>query len=71
MSPSTQMSIHDVSVSRLAIIMLAIVFVTGLFLVGFDQGQTFSLVYGQDAYIDAYLHELTHDVRHVAGFPCH
>jgi len=65
------MSIHDVSVSRLAIIMLAIVFVTGLFLVGFDQGQTFSLVYGQDAYIDAYLHELTHDVRHVAGFPCH
>jgi len=39
--------------------------------VGFDQGETLSLVYGQDAYVDAFLHEFTHDMRHIAGFPCH
>ena len=50
---------------------LAIVFATGLFLVGFDQGHIFSLVYGEQAFEDLYIHELTHDMRHAAGFPCH
>ena len=42
-----------------------------LFVVGFDQGHIFSLVYGEEAFQDLYIHELTHDMRHAAGFPCH
>lgn len=54
-----------------AIIALAIVFAVGLFVVGFDQGHIFSVVIGEQAYADLYIHELTHDMRHAAGFPCH
>ena len=43
----------------------------GLFVVGFDQGHIFSLVYGEQAFVDLTIHELTHDMRHAAGFPCH
>jgi hypothetical protein len=56
---------------KLAIVALAIIFAVGLFVVGFDQGHIFSLVYGDQAFTDLYLHELTHDMRHAAGFPCH
>ena len=51
--------------------MLAAVFVAGLFMVGFDQGHLFSLVRGEAAFDQQFLHELTHDMRHAAGFPCH
>ena len=54
-----------------AIIILAAVFVFGLFLVGYDQGHIFSIVLGEQAFADIYIHELTHDMRHAAGFPCH
>ena len=50
---------------------LAAIFVAGLFVVGFDQGHLFSLVQGEVAFDEMFLHELTHDVRHAAGFPCH
>jgi len=50
---------------------LAIVFAAGLFVVGFDQGHIFSVIQGVDAYEELYIHELTHDMRHAAGFPCH
>ena len=43
----------------------------GIFAIGFDQGHIFSIVFGQQAFGDLYLHELTHDMRHAAGFPCH
>ena len=43
----------------------------GIFAIGFDQGNLFSIVLGQEAFGDMYLHELTHDMRHAAGFPCH
>ncbi len=55
----------------MAIIVLAAVFAAGMFVVGFDQGHIFSLVYGEQAFVDLYIHELTHDMRHIAGFPCH
>ena len=55
----------------LAIALLAAVFAFGLFLVGYDQGHLFSLVQGVEAYEELYIHELTHDMRHAAGFPCH
>jgi len=71
MSESRQISVSKTGVSKLAIVSLAIIFSAGLFVVGFDQGQIFSLVYGDQAYTDLYLHELFHDMRHAAGFPCH
>ena len=54
-----------------AIILLAGIFAFGLFVVGYDQGHTFSIVLGEDAYAEQFIHELTHDMRHAAGFPCH
>ena len=54
-----------------SLIVLAAIFVAGLFVVGFDQGHLFSLVQGEVAFDELFLHELTHDVRHAAGFPCH
>ena len=54
-----------------AILILAIVFAFGMFVVGFDQGHLFSIVMGDKAFDDMYLHELFHDMRHAAGFPCH
>ncbi len=71
MSESRQINVSKSGVSKLAILALAIVFAAGLFLVGFDQGHIFSLVYGEQAFEDLYIHELTHDMRHAAGFPCH
>ena len=71
MSQSRQISQSKSGVPIFAIIVLAIIFVGGLFVVGFDQGQIFSIAFGEQAYEDQYLHELTHDMRHAAGFPCH
>ncbi len=71
MSESRQINVSKSGISKLAILALAIVFATGLFLVGFDQGHIFSIVYGEQAFTDLYIHELTHDMRHAAGFPCH
>ena len=55
----------------LALALLAAIFVFGLFFVGYDQGHLFSVVIGEQAFEDLYIHELTHDMRHGAGFPCH
>ena len=54
-----------------ALAALAGVFVAGLFVAGFDQGHLFSLVQGAAAFDAQFLHELTHDMRHAAGMPCH
>ncbi len=43
----------------------------GLFVLGFDQGQTLALAQGDAAYQWNLVHELVHDARHAAGFPCH
>ncbi len=43
----------------------------GMFMVGYDQGHLFSLVQGDQAYEDFWMHEFYHDMRHAAGFPCH
>ena len=71
MSQSRQINISKNSVPVIAIVALAIIFAVGLFVVGFDQGHIFSLVYGENAFQELYIHELTHDMRHAAGFPCH
>ena len=71
MSQSKEINVSKNTVPILAIVALAIVFAAGLFLVGFDQGHVFSIAFGEQAFEDLYIHELTHDMRHAAGFPCH
>ena len=71
MSQSRGITITKTGVSIYAIILLAAIFVFGLFVVGYDQGHLFSVIMGETAFEELYLHELTHDMRHAAGFPCH
>ena len=66
-----EITISKSSVPILGIGILAIIFATGLFVVGYDQGHIFSILYGEQAFEELYIHELTHDMRHAAGFPCH
>ena len=67
----SQTTITTSNISKVAIVVLALVFGFGLFVVGFDQGHIFSLVMGEQAFDEMLIHELTHDMRHAAGFPCH
>jgi len=71
MSQSRGITITTTGVPIYAIILLAAIFVFGLFVVGYDQGHLFSIIMGETAFEESYLHELTHDMRHAAGFPCH
>ncbi|AJM91766.1 CbtB domain-containing protein [Nitrosopumilus piranensis] len=71
MSQSKEITISKSNIPVFAIALLSVVFVVGLFVVGYDQGHIFSIILGDQAYEDLYIHELTHDMRHAAGFPCH
>lgn len=51
-------------------IILGVIAGLGFFVVGFDQGHILSTIYGEQAFTDLYIHELTHDMRHAAGFGC-
>jgi len=70
-SSSREITVTKSKVPVFAIVILAIIFAFALFIVGYDQGHIFSTVLGEQAFEDIYLHELTHDMRHAAGFPCH
>jgi hypothetical protein len=71
MSYSTQISVSKSGVPILAVAILAVIFAFGLFVVGYDQGHIFSVIMGEKAFDEMRIHELTHDMRHAAGFPCH
>ncbi|MGI0064296.1 MAG: CbtB domain-containing protein [Nitrosopumilaceae archaeon] len=71
MSKLRSITILKSEIPLYAIILLAGIFAIGLFIVGYDQGHIFSIVLGEDAYAEQFIHELTHDMRHAAGFPCH
>lgn len=71
MSNSAGVVISSEAVPKLAVGLLLFVFAFGFFIVGMDQGHLFSIVVGEQAFENLYLHELTHDMRHAAGFPCH
>lgn len=43
----------------------------GLYVLALDQGLLLSFVQGAQAFDMNLLHELVHDTRHAAGFPCH
>ncbi len=70
MSESTQITISKSGISVFAIVVLAVIFAIGLFVVGYDQGHIFSVIQGAEAFDELYIHELTHDMRHAEGFPC-
>jgi len=59
------------TVPKSVLAILVTISMIGFFVVGFDQGHLFSLIYGESSFIEQFLHELTHDMRHAAGFPCH
>ena len=59
------------TVPKSVLAILVTIFIVGFFAVGFDQGHIFSLIYGESSFAEQFLHELTHDMRHAAGFPCH
>ncbi|MBI2006489.1 MAG: CbtB-domain containing protein [Nitrosopumilales archaeon] len=71
MSYSTQISVSKSGVPILAVAILVVIFAFGLFVVGYDQGHIFSVIMGEKAFDEMFIHELTHDMRHAAGFPCH
>ena len=54
-----------------AVAALACAFVACVFTAGFDQGHLFSVFQGAAAFDELFVHELTHDMRHAAGLPCH
>lgn len=58
-------------VPRVAVGILVAILLFTMFIVGFDQGQLFSMVQGQEAFDNMWMHEFYHDMRHAAGFPCH
>ena len=71
MSFSVQKSRCFNTIPKSVLVVLIATFSIGLFIVGFDQGHIFSLMFGESAFIDQFVHEFTHDMRHAAGFPCH
>ena len=71
MSESRGITVSKSVIPIYAVAILAIIFAFGMFFVGYDQGHLFSIVIGEQAFADLYIHELTHDMRHAAGFPCH
>ncbi|HJW20640.1 MAG TPA: CbtB domain-containing protein [Candidatus Nitrosotalea sp.] len=76
MSSRPQITTTKRVVPIIAAATLFAIFGLGYFMVGFDQGQLFSIAEGHTAYTqmggtNGYLHEFTHDMRHASGFPCH
>lgn len=71
MSFLKQIQISETNVPKAVVGLLIFILAFGLFIVGYDQGQLFSLVQGEQAYNDLWVHEFSHDMRHAAGFPCH
>jgi hypothetical protein len=59
------------TVPKSVLAILVTISMIGFFVVGFDQGHLFSLIHGESSFTEQFLHELTHDMRHAAGFPCH
>ena len=71
LSHSREITVSKTGVPIYAVAILTIIFAFGLFFVGYDQGHIFSIALGEEAFEELYIHELTHDMRHAAGFPCH
>jgi hypothetical protein len=53
------------------VIPLAFLGLLAFYVVAIDQGLLLSLGQGNVAFDQNLIHELVHDARHAAGFPCH
>jgi hypothetical protein len=71
MSTIRQIAKEVLYVPRIAIGILVAILLFTMFMVGFDQGHLFSMVQGQPAFDNMWMHEFYHDMRHASGFPCH
>jgi cobalt transporter subunit CbtB len=49
----------------------ALLSLIAIYVIALDQGYLLSLVQGNAAFEMNFIHELVHDARHAAGFPCH
>ena len=63
-------------IPKVAIGILAAIFVLSMFIVGYDQGQLVqALATPMGIHLNhdqvMLIHEFNHDLRHAAGFPCH
>jgi hypothetical protein len=69
---SSQQVTKDINgIPKIAVGVLLGILVFGVFIVGYDQGNLFSLAQGEQAFDTMWMHEFYHDMRHAAGFPCH
>lgn len=71
MSFTEQIARTAEGIPKIAIGLLLGILVLGVFVMGFDQGQIFSVAQGEQAYDEMWMHEFYHDMRHAAGFACH
>jgi putative cobalt transporter subunit CbtB len=55
----------------ISLIALAALALFALYLMAVDQGHLLALAQGSLAFDQNFIHELVHDSRHAAGFPCH
>jgi Probable cobalt transporter subunit (CbtB) len=63
-------------IPKVAIGILAAIFVLSMFVAGYDQGQLVqALAAPMGIHLNhdqlMWIHEFNHDLRHAAGFPCH
>jgi cobalt transporter subunit CbtB len=70
LNPITSLSSEKL-IQVLLLLSVAVLGVFSLYLVGFDQGYLFAIFQGHSALTQNMLHELVHDTRHAAAFPCH
>lgn len=49
----------------------ALLSLLAFYIVALDQGYLLSALQGNVAFQTNFIHELLHDARHAAGFPCH
>ena len=59
---------HEQRTGQIAVALLGLML---LYVVGLDQGWLLSVVQGSAAFDQNVIHELVHDARHTAAFPCH
>ena len=71
MSITKQITKEVDKVPKIAVGVLLGILLSGIFVIGYDQGHLFSLVQGKEAFDTLWMHEFYHDMRHAAGFPCH
>jgi len=50
---------------------LVLLAILGMYTLALDQGFLLSLTQGASAFDTNLIHEVLHDARHAAGFPCH